>query len=219
LAVPIGAAAQWPTLADAGLGYITEDGGFQMDLSGQMDLEGFYFGNDTDGLSGLAVGSDGMFAPRVRLFLDTFIGDHVYALVEWRGDRGEAPTSDFWEARVEQAYLRLTNESGSFSIQGGIFANPFGSYSGRHLSVIDPFIRPPLLYDYRTVISRRWSPSSEDRFLQWKGNPDEWRTDGAPPVWGVPYQWGAMSTLSAGIFQFRVAAMNNAPSSEPLDWY
>lgn len=218
-ASPHPASAQWPTLADAGIGFISGGGTFQMDLSGQLDLEGFYFSHDENAPSGLAFGSNGLFAPRVRLFLDTFLGDHLYALVEWRGDRGEAPTADFWEARVEQAYVRLATAGGSLSVQGGIFASPFGSYTQRHLSVVDPFIRPPLPYDHRTVISRRWSPASEDWFLGWKDNPEEWRVDGAPPVWGVPYQWGAMGTATVGFLSVRVAAMNSAPSSEPLDWY
>ncbi len=211
--------AQWPTLAGSGVGYISESGTFQMDLSGQLDLEGLFFSNDEPGLSGLAYGEGALFAPRVRLFLDTFAGDHLYALVEWRGDRGEAPTADFWEARVEQAYLRVSTSSGALSVQGGIFASPFGSYAQRHLSVIDPFIRPPLLYDYRTVISRRWAPSNADRFVSWRDDPEQWREDGAPPVWGVPYQWGGMAKLGAGFLTFRLAAMNSAPSSEAEDWY
>ncbi len=219
VAQPCDAAGQWPTLADAGVGYLSEEGTFQVDLSGQLDLESFWFQSDENALSGLAFGSGYLFAPRARLFLDTFYGDHVYALVEWRGDRGEAPTADFWEARLEQAYLRVGNVSGSFSLQGGIFASPFGSYSDRHLSVIDPFIRPPLMYDYRTVISRRWSPQNADWFSRWKDNPAEWRRDGAPPIWDVPYQWGAMTKLGSGRVKVRLAAMNSAPSSEPADWY
>jgi class 3 adenylate cyclase len=211
--------AQFPTLADAGIGYLSESGAVQLDLSGQLDLESFYFSNEEKGPSGLAVGSGYLFAPRVRLFLDTFFGDHVYGLVEWRGDRGEAPTADFWEARLEQAYLRVSNGSGSLTVQGGIFASPFGSYTNRHLSVMDPFIRPPLPYDHRTIISRRWAPRDERSFTRWKDDPDEWRADGAPPVWAVPYQWGGMGTASLGRFTFRVAAMNTPPSSEPLDWY
>lgn len=219
VATPERVDAQWPTLRDAGVGYLSEDGRYQIDLSGQMDLEGFYFAAEEDALSGLAFGSGPLFAPRVRLFLDVFLGDHVYGLVEWRGDRGEAPTAGFWEARVEQAYLSVGNTSGSFQLQGGIFPNPFGSYAQRHLTVVDPFLRPPLMYDYRTVISRRWSPRNEDWFTRWQDNPDEWRRDGAPPVWGVPYQWGGMATIRVGFLSARLAAMNSAPSSEPLDWY
>ncbi|MEM7416937.1 MAG: adenylate/guanylate cyclase domain-containing protein [Gemmatimonadota bacterium] len=213
------ASAQWPTLRDAGVGYLSDDGRYQIDLSGQLDLEAFYFSDDEDGLSGLAYGSGALFAPRARLFLDVFLGDHVYGLVEWRGDRGEAPTADFWEARVEQAYISVGSASGAFQLQGGIFTNPFGSYANRHLTVVDPFVRPPLLYDYRTVVSRRWSPAGADWFLRWRDNPDEWRRDGAPPVWGVPYQWGGMVTGEIGIFRARFAGMNSAPSSEPIDWY
>lgn len=68
----------------------------------------------------------------------------------------------------------------------------------------------------RTVISRRWSPAGVDRFSDWKTNDDEWRPDGAPPVWGVPYQWGAMTTLALGPLSLRLAGMNSAPSSEPF---
>ncbi len=216
---PCVAAAQWPSLADAGIGYINGDGSVQLDLSGQLHLEGFYFSNDEDALSGLAYGSDFLFAPRVRLFLDTFLGDHVYGLVEWRGDRGEAPTADFWEARIEQAFLRVSTAGGTLSLQGGIFTSPFGSYARRHFTVVDPFIRPPLVYDYRTLISREWAPRDEEWFTDWKNNSERWRADGAPPVWAVPYQWGAMGTLSVKRFTFRLAAMNTPPSSEPLDWY
>ena len=219
LAGPVPSTAQLPTLADAGLGYISASGAVQLDLSGQMDLEYLHFSNEEDGLSGLAWGSGSLFAPRVRLFLDAFFGDHLYGLVEWRGDRGEAPTADFWEARLEQAYLRLSDRTGAVSLQGGIFASPFGSYAQRHLSVVDPFIRPPLPYDYRTVISRSWAPRDENWFNRWKDNPEQWRTDGAPPVWAVPYQWGGMASIATGRFNFRLAGMNSAPSSEPLDWY
>lgn len=219
LAAAAPASAQWPTLAGAGVGYINSDGSFQVDLSGQLDLETLYFLNDEERLSGLAVGHGALFAPRVRLFVDTFLGDHVYSLVEVRGDRGEAPTADVWEARIEQAYLRLATEKGGLSLQGGIFASPFGSYPRRHLTIVDPFIRPPLLYDYRTIISRRWSPAGPDVFDGWKSAPEEWRVDGAPPVWGVPYQWGAMATVVLGPLSFRLAGMNSAPSSEPVDWY
>lgn len=216
---PASADAQWPTLADAGIGYLSESGMFQMDLSGQLDLELLYFENEELGLSGLAYGGGALFAPRLRLFLDTFYGDQIYALVEFRADRGEAPTADVWEGRVEQAYLRVATGDGTVALQGGIFASPFGSYSTRHLSVVDPFIRPPLMYDYRTVISRRAAAPTEEQFARWKYDPEAWRTDGAPPLWAVPYQWGGMVTLAKSFLTGRFAVMNSAPSSEPAAWY
>lgn len=211
--------AQWPTLRDVGVGYLSEDGRYQIDLSGQLDLEALYFHRAEDGLSGLAFGSGPLFAPRARLFLDVFVGDHLYGLVEVRGDRGEAPTADLWEARVEQAYLSAGTATGSLQLQAGIFPNPFGGYAQRHLTVVDPFLRPPLPYDYRTVVSRQRSPSGADSFVGWRDDPTEWRRDGAPPVWGVPYQWGVMAVAEAGVFRVRLAGMNSAPSSEPVDWY
>ena len=52
-----------------------------------------------------------------------------------------------------------------FAIQVGRFASPFGSYPGRHLTPVDPFIRPPLPYDYRTINSRTVAPPNASRYL------------------------------------------------------
>ena len=61
---------------------------------------------------------------------------------------------------MEQAFLRLSTTTGSAAIQAGRFASPFGAYASRHLTEIDPFLRPPLPYDYRTVMNRwRWPGS------------------------------------------------------------
>jgi hypothetical protein len=210
------AAQEWPTLADAGLAYMSTGGGVQLDISGQLDLEVLAFtGHD----AGLAYGKGTFVAPRTRLFADVFLGERIYGLRELRSDRGEAPTVGVWEARVEQAFVRVSNLGGTLGIQAGRFASPFGSYAGRHLTTVDPFIRPPLAYDYRTIMSRTIAPPDADRFLRWKHDPEKFRgTVGAPPVWGVPYQWGAMLSGLVGEIQYRVGAMNSAPSSEVDAW-
>ena len=144
---PGGALGQ--TLREAGGEYVSPGGRFQVTLSGQLDLEVLSFlGSD----AGLAWGDGLLVAPRARLFTDVFLGDHLYALVEFRADRGEAPRAGVEEARVEQAFVRVSNRSGSFSIQAGRFASPFGAYPLRHLGVEDAFVRPPLLYDYPTMM-------------------------------------------------------------------
>jgi len=208
-------AQDWPTLSGAGLGYLSDDGSVQVDVSGKVDLEVFRFsGHD----AGLAYGRGTLVAPRLRLFGDLFVGSRLYALVELRADRGEAPTSEVWEARVEQVFMRLASASGSTSIQAGRFASPFGSYAARHDTDVDPFVRPPLFYDYRTIISRTVHAPSAGGLLTWKNRPGEFRIVGAPPIWNVPYQWGAMLSGSAIGLRYRVATMNSAPSSEVDAW-
>jgi hypothetical protein len=217
LGLPFTASAQgggWPTLSGAGLGYFGS-GTMQMALSGELDLETFHLAGPAAGL----VTGDGWFeAPRLRILADMFLGDRVYGLVELRGDRGEAPTQGEWQARVEQAFLRVSSIEGTVSFQAGRFASPFGSYAARHMTRVDPFIRPPLPYDYRTIISRTVAPPSAAVFSGWKDKGDTFRRDGAPPVWSVPYQWGAMVAGRIRQVSYRVAAMNGAPSSEPRHW-
>jgi hypothetical protein len=84
--------------------------------------------------------------------------------------------------------------------------------------VIDPFMRPPLPYEYRTLLPRPHIPDGPAGVLTWRDWDVIFRTVGAPPVWDVPYQAGAMAFTSLGPFDFRFAAMGSAPSSDPDDW-
>jgi len=241
------AAAQggaWPTLSDAGLEYLSRSGFLQVSLSGQLDLEALHVGGDRwAGLVGgegadsipadwmtacagchadsavVARGKGGtVLAHRLRLFTDVFVGDRVYALLELRSDRGEAPANRYVRARVEQAYLRVANTEASVGVQAGRFASPFGSYGLRHLTSADPFLRPPLAHDYRTVMNRSHAPGGAAGFLTWQDWPELFRLTGVPPAWDVPYQWGAMAFGRVGPVDLRVAAMNSAPSSAPDAW-
>jgi hypothetical protein len=235
---------QWPTLADAGLEYISSSGFLQASLSGQLDLEALSVRHDRwGGLVGGEVadsvpanwatacadchrqenvsqrGRGGeIFAHRLRLFADVFAGDHLYALVEARSDRGHAPARGRVRARVEQAFLRVSDTGGSLGFQAGRFASPFGAYTLRHLTAEDPFLRPPLVYDYRTVMNDSHAPGGAGGFLTWKNWPELFRLPGAPGVWAVPYQWGAMAFGTVGPVDLRVAAVNSAPSSDPDAW-
>ncbi len=157
-------------------------------------------------------------AHRLRLFADVFLGDRVYALVEARSDRGHAPSRGSIRARIEQAYLRVADGAGSMGVQAGRFASPFGAYALRHGTVVDPFLRPPLVYDYRTIMNRSHAPGGGAGFLTWQGWPELFRLPGTPPVWDVPYQWGAMVFGRLGPVDLRAAAMNSAPSSAPDAW-
>ena len=152
------------------------------------------------------------------MFADIFLGDHIYSLVEGRSDRGHAPSDGGAVARVEQAYVRIASQQGSSGVQAGRFASPFGSYPLRHLTTVDPFLRSPLSYDYRTAMSREVVPADAPLLLNWKHATEFFRKPGAPPVWDVPYQWGAMVFGAVGPVDLRVAAMNSAPSSAPEAW-
>lgn len=231
----------WPTLAGAGLEYVSESGLLQVSLSGQLDLEALHLRDSWAGLVsrrsgdvpltgdrpgcatchvGMGLRGDGgaLASYRLRLFADIFLGDHVYALVEGRSDRGHAPSDDDPTARVEQAYVRVSDADGGAGVQVGRFASPFGSYALRHLTPADPFLRPPLGYDYRTVMSRNLAPANEALLLEWRHATEFFRKPGVPPVWDVPYQWGAMIFGQLGPFDARVAALNSSPSSDPEAW-
>ena len=236
-----GQSGEWPTLSRAAIEYLSRSGAVQVTLSGQLDVEGIHTTNGWSGLVSLQGGADvlssspedcsechgdepltstsgALVAHRLRLFADIFLGDHVYSLVELRADRGESPTDGKGRARVEQAFVRVGNRDGTRWVQAGVFASPFGSYPLRHLSVVDPFVRPPLGYDYRTVMSRVVAPGDEAVLLDWKDDAENFRRTGVPPVWDVPYQWGGMAFTQLAGIDLRVAATNSAPSSAPDAW-
>lgn len=205
-----------PTLRGLGLSYISPSGFLQLDLSGRMDVEGYM---PQSVPPWMIPETEPFLAGRARLFLDIFAGDHLYGLVELRADRSEEPAAVDLEARLDQAFLRLAFSRGlPVQLQLGKFASPFAGYPQRHHSEADPFIRPPIMYDYRTMICPGIAPMDTDAFVAWKDDPVRFRPTGAPAIWGAPYQWGAMLLGGFGKTALRVAAMNSAPSSEPDQW-
>jgi len=221
IGAPAGAAAQergrgLPTLAGLGLSWISASGAFQLDLSGRLDVEGYL---PQDSPAWLIPSVDPFVAGRLRLFADIFAGRHVYGLLELRADRGEAPAPGAVEARLEQAFLRITPSArANLSVQAGKFTLPFGGYTERHHTIDDPLIRPPIAYDYRTVMSPHAIPAATDGFLNWKNTVHVRRPRGAPQVWNVPYPWGAMVTARWGALATRAAALSASPSSAPEEW-
>jgi class 3 adenylate cyclase len=210
-------AQQLPTLRDLGVGWSSADGSWQVTPSGRLDLEGYVPG---DAPAWLIPTTHAFVAPRASLGVDVFAGQRANALVELRADRGEAPADRPLQVRVEQAWLRLSPLAGhDVSLQAGKFVTPFGGWPQRHASLsADPFIRPPLSYDYRTMICGNFLPASSAGFVTWKDAPDFFRPMGAPPVWNAPYQVGAMVAGGWKGFNGRAAVMNSAPSSEPGEW-
>jgi hypothetical protein len=155
-------------------------------------------------------------APRLSANVEMFAG-RLYGFLEVRADRGELPAEGSFELRLEQAFARL-NLTPALAVQAGRFITPFGNYPQRSHTTADPFVRPPISYDYRTTISRVNVPRDLARFLEWKDEPQNFRRIGAPVVWAVPYQLGGAVFATAGAFDARVAALTSAPSSEPDAW-
>ncbi|MDX1673646.1 MAG: adenylate/guanylate cyclase domain-containing protein [Longimicrobiales bacterium] len=204
-----------PTLRDAGLEWISPEGTVQLGLSGRMDLEGYVPTGSK--APWIIPATNPFFAGRARLFGDLFIGSRIFVSTELRVDRGEEPRPGPWDARVDQAYVRVGPVAGLF-LQAGRFVSPFAGYPQRHHTDRDPFIRPPLMYEYRTMVSAALVPANSAEFTDWKDDPTLYRPVGAPPIWGAPYQWGAMLLGRAAGVDFKAAVMNSAPSSEPDEW-
>jgi len=65
---------------------------------------------------------------------------------------------------------------------------------------------------------RRFVPKGDRGVTTWKDWPTIFRPPGAPPVWDVPYQVGAMLFGRVASIDLRLAAMGSAPSSDPAQW-
>lgn len=202
-----------PTLE--GVGWMSPEGTVQLGFSGRLDLEGYVPG---DAPPGLIASTDPFVAGRLRVFGDLFVGQSWYATAELRVDRGEEPAAGDLDARVEQAFLRWSRY-GFLGLQAGKFVTPLGGYPSRHHTAADPLVRPPLMYDYRTVLSTFELPASSADFVSWKRpeTPDR-RPRGAPPIWGSPYPWGAMALGVIGPLDYQLAYVNSAPGTEPEQW-
>jgi class 3 adenylate cyclase len=188
----------------------------QLDLSARLEVAGYFTGNDP---AWLIPSTTNFVAPRASLFADLFVGARLYALVELRADRGPIPADTPFEFRAEQYFLRFSPTSADLHLQAGRFVSPFGEYPQRHHTTADPFIRPPYHYEYRTTLMPDSIAPNVNVFLTWKDDNASFRkSEGAPIIWGIPYQLGAMVLGGRGPISFRAAVMNSAPASRTYDW-
>lgn len=156
-------------------------------------------------------------APRASVFGEGFIGSAGYLFAELRVDRGELPATTPLELRIEQLFARIS-AGHVLSLQAGKFVSPFGSYAQRHGTDSDPFIRPPLAYEWPTMNTPGVVGDDTNDFLDWKFEPAKFRPIGVPPIWAVPYQVGVMTFGTVQKASYRLAVMNSAPSSIPPEW-
>ena len=194
-------------------GVFAQSNSIAVQFSARTELTGFV---TADSPAWLIRSRKTFVAPRISANIEVFAG-RLYSFVELRGDRGEVQADSSLQLRLEQAFLRV-GLTRTLSLQAGRFVTPFGNFPQRKHTTADPFIRPPVNYDYRTTISRVNVPRDVARFLEWKDEPHNFRGIGAPIVWAVPYQLGGALFATAGPLDARVAALTSAPSSEPEAW-
>jgi len=213
-AVP--ARAAWLDRLDRGLGVASRDGVFRADLSGLLDLEGYYVDQRPPGL--MFGGDSGFVNPRLTLFLDTRLGTHLYGFVETRFDRGFDPRSRFAAAHLDAYLLRWTPlDDARVNLQAGKFATLVGSWVPRHDSWNNPFVNAPLPYENVTIISDGSAPADAAAFLARRDLPDRKR-DWVPVVWGPSYTTGAAIFGRVARLDYAAEVKNAALSARPQAW-
>jgi hypothetical protein len=211
------APADWLDQLHEALSLQSSNGWFRTDVSGLLDLEGYFVDQPPPGL--LFSDHDALFNPRLSLFLDTRLGNHLYSLVQARFDRGfdpgVRPEGDF---RVDEYLLRYTPFSDSrLNLQIGKFATVVGNWVARHDSWHNPFINAPLPYENILIITDHVGPADPAKFLARRNKPDVAR-DWLPVLWGPSYASGASIFGLVEKLEYAAEIKNVALSSRPSAW-
>ncbi|HXF09763.1 MAG TPA: hypothetical protein VN625_03185, partial [Desulfuromonadaceae bacterium] len=192
------------------------DGWFRSDISGLLDLEGYYIDQHPPGL---LFGDNSFFNPRLSLFLDVRFGQHWYIGLQGRGDRGFDPKSmPNGQGRLDEYFARYTPFNDSrLNLQAGKFAMVFGNWVNRHYSWDNPLINAPLPYEYVTSISDASTYASPAVFLSRRNVPDK-KGKWLPVIWGPSYASGGSVFGSIKKFDYAFEVKNASISSRPAVW-
>ena len=192
------------------------NGFFRSDISGLLDLEGYYIDQRPPGL---LFGNDSFFNPRLSLFLDVHLGQHIYIGVQGRADRGFDPDSmPNGDARADEYFLRYTPfDDSRLNLQFGKFAMVFGNWIQRHDSWNNPLINAPLAYENVTTISDGVVPASPAAFLARRSIPQK-KANWLPIIWGPSYTSGGAVFGSVNKFDYAFEIKNASISSRPAVW-
>jgi hypothetical protein len=205
----------WLDEVDDRLRLQSRDGLFSSELSGLLDLEGYYVDQRPPGL---LYDDESFFNPRLTLFLDTRLGPHFYSLVEARLDRGFDPGERDFQARMDEYLLRWTPfQDSRLNLQFGKFATVVGSWVQRHDSWQNPLITPPLPYENLTTVSYDTVPASPADFLARRRVPDQ-KDHWVPVIWEPVYATGGSVFGVIGQFDYAFEVKNVALSSPPSTW-
>ncbi|MBI5366395.1 MAG: hypothetical protein HZA54_05125 [Planctomycetes bacterium] len=201
---------------EAELRLATDDGAVDALLSGVLDLEGYVLQEEGPGL----LFADHSFVnPRLTLFLDANLGEHLFLFVQARADRGFDPSDQPAEIRPDEYFGRytLSGESWSAALQLGKFATPVGNFVPRHDSFRNGLVRAPLLYDAMTTVGDdKAPPGNQAQLNRW--DLEDKKTLWQPMIWGPVYATGAQLFGTVGVFDWRVAVTNAAPGERPDEW-
>jgi len=209
-------ADDWMDNLDDSLRVSLFKGAFVAQLSGLLDMEGYYIQQPTTGL--YTARGDFLFNPRLTINLDMQITPAIYAFVETRVDRGFDPSDGDLGARFDAYAVRYKPWSEvPFSIQAGKFASVVGTYAQRYDSWDNPFINAPLPYENPTGIFDDTPPSSAQEFASWRYETDD-TYERVPIIWGPSYASGVALFGQIGQFDLSAEAKNASLSSRPDAW-
>jgi hypothetical protein len=211
-------AQKWLDSLDENLFLASSNGFARVDLSGLVDLEGYAFDTPAPGLI-VDDGDDAFFNPRLSLFLDARLGEHLYGFVQFRADRGFDPTdSSDWDARFDEYLVRYTPwQDARLNVQAGKFATVVGNWVKRHDSWSNPFITAPSVYERVTAASDQTIVPAPAAFLARRDIPDR-KDIWVPVVWGPNYASGIAVSGSVGRFDYAVELKNASLAARPEVW-
>lgn len=215
-ALPLAVGAQeFLDRVDDALYVQSKDGACRVDLSGTLDIEGYYIDQRPPGL----IFYDHSFVnPRLSLFLDGKFGKHFYAFLQSRIDRGFDPGDEDFDARLDEYLLRYTPlNDARVNVQVGKFATVVGNWVRRHDSWSNPFITAPLPYENVTIVADKNITPDAPTFLARRDTPDK-KDLWVPLIWGPVYASGASLFGAIEKFDYAVEMKNAAVSSRPEVW-
>jgi len=219
LLLSVGAAHSqaWLDQLDDALFVESKNGVARLDLSGRLDLEGYYIDQRPPGL----IFSDDkfFFNPRLALFVDAHLGQHLYSFVQVRFDRGFDPGLDAdGDARFDEYLLRYTPfDDARVNLQAGKFATVVGNFVLRHQAWDNPFINAPLPYENVVAMTDQSVPAGPAGLLGRRAVADK-KDLWVPLLWGPGYTTGASLFGTLGRFDYAFEFKNASSSSRPATW-
>ena len=208
---------EWLDRLDDSLFLESKNGVARIDLSGQLDLEGYYIDQRPPGL--IFTDDKFFFNPRLALFVDARLGQHLYGFVQVRFDRGFDPGLDAdGDARFDEYLLRYTPfDDSRVNLQVGKFATVIGNFVPRHQSWDNPFINAPLPYENVVAMTDQSVPADPADLLgrhTVADKKDLW----VPLIWGPGYTTGASMFGALGSVDYAFEFKNASISSRPASW-
>ncbi|MEY2527769.1 MAG: hypothetical protein QOE73_2540 [Verrucomicrobiota bacterium] len=199
------------------------DGKFSLQITGLLDLEGYYLDQPAPGL--IFTEDNFLINPRLSLFLDASFTSHLNVFVQARVDRHFDPSDAGAQVRLDEYFLRYTPlETSAINIQFGKFGTVVGNWVPRHYSWDNPFVTAPLPYENLTGIWDGVAVDQVDTLFYW-GHVGEYNTPDysdkymrLPIIWGPSYATGVAISGSLGKFDYAAEMKNRSLSSRPESW-